>query len=309
MFYGSVVELAYTCVLRVFKSKKSLINHVIKHTDFIKKQKDNIAYYIATGYTNQEIISQSEIIFSMHWLKNKKHDDKYLLAMRDKYLNEIKNDIVKLFLDNHSIKDIKTQYKHLSLKLIRDYIKGSVGDKTFYEVVRKNKNNRISIANSEFYSKKPKIKHFAICSVCGKTFEYDSPRKCCSKECLHKTFVKAGQKSAMKQNKRSKNEIYFAELCMNYFQNVLCNAPIFNGWDADIIIKDYKVAVLWNGIWHYKKITKKHSIKQVKNRDAIKIHEIRECGYKEYIIKDLGSFDKKFVELQFDCFVHEFLQL
>jgi hypothetical protein len=145
---------------RVFKSKKSLINHVIKHTDFIKKQKDNIAYYIATGYTNQEIISQSEIIFSMHWLKNKKHDDKYLLAMRDKYLNEIKNDIVKLFLDNHSIKDIKTQYKHLSLKLIRDYIKGSVGDKTFYEVVRKNKNNRISIANSEFYSKKTKNKTF-----------------------------------------------------------------------------------------------------------------------------------------------------
>ena len=50
---------------------------------------------------------------------------------------------------------------------------------------------------------------------------------------------------------------------------------MFNGWDADIVIEDIKTAVLWNGIWHYKKITKKHSVAQVQNRDKIKIDEIK----------------------------------
>ena len=54
------------------------------------------------------------------------------------------------------------------------------------------------------------------------------------------------------QIRRSKNEIYFSELCKDFFYDVKTNEPIFNGWDADIIIGDLKIAVLWNGIWHYK---------------------------------------------------------
>lgn len=38
---------------------------------------------------------------------------------------------------------------------------------------------------------------------------------------------------------------------------------MFNGWDADIIIEDLKIAILWNGKWHYEKITEKHSVSQV----------------------------------------------
>ena len=48
----------------------------------------------------------------------------------------------------------------------------------------------------------------------------------------------------------------FCKLCEQEFKDVLHNEPIFNNWDADIILKEYKIAVLWNGIWHYKKITK-----------------------------------------------------
>lgn len=127
--------------------------------------------------------------------------------------------------------------------------------------------------------------------------------KCCSKECRINRNRKNGQiggiKSSISQSRRSKNEIYFYELCKDHFKYISCNENIFNGWDADIIIHDIKVAVLWNGKWHYEKITKQHSINQVENRDKIKIKEIKKYGYKPYIIKDMGRENKIFVESEF----------
>ena len=74
---------------------------------------------------------------------------------------------------------------------------------------------------------------------------------------------------------------------------------MFNGWDADVIIEDIKYAILWNGPWHYRKITEEHSVEQVQNRDKIKIHEIEQAGYTPYVIKDNGSYNPEFVEQQF----------
>lgn len=113
-----------------------------------------------------------------------------------------------------------------------------------------------------------------ICVVCGKHYYHKNgvnTEKTCSKECSeyriknHKEFLsieaieamsKSGRKSILNQgeNRRSKNEKYFCELCEKRFKDVKHNEPIFNGWDADIIIEDIKVAVLWNGKWHYQKI-------------------------------------------------------
>lgn len=103
--------------------------------------------------------------------------------------------------------------------------------------------------------------------------------------------------------RRSKNEIEFCKLCEEYFDNVKHNECIFNGWDADIIIEDIKFAVLWNGPWHYKQITKSHSVKQIQNRDKIKVKEIEECGWTPYIIKDMGKANKDFVKEKFDEFL------
>lgn len=36
------------------------------------------------------------------------------------------------------------------------------------------------------------------------------------------------------------------------------------------------------------------------NRDKIKINEIIKCGYKPYIIKDLGKYNRVFVEEEFN---------
>jgi len=137
-------------------------------------------------------------------------------------------------------------------------------------------------------------------------------QKTCSQSCAmsirHKNDkelgTRAGLASVKSQNRRSKNEVSFYELCCEYFNNVKHNEPIFNGWDADIIILDHKIAVLWNGKWHYEKITKAHSLKQVKNRDNIKLKEIIKFGYTPYIIKDMGRFSIEKVNDEFNIFLN-----
>lgn len=65
-----------------------------------------------------------------------------------------------------------------------------------------------------------------------------------------------------------------------------------------------KIAILWNGVWHYENIC--GQLKQVQNRDKIKYSEIVKAGYMPYIIVDLGKFSKKkcFKELErFNSFI------
>ena len=100
--------------------------------------------------------------------------------------------------------------------------------------------------------------------------------------------------------------MYFAELCQKHFKDVKCNEPVFNGWDADVIIEDLKVAVLWNGNWHYQQIQKNISLKQIQARDKIKTHQIINCGYLPYVIEDRGKYNTKFVEEQFQKFITAF---
>ena len=151
---------------------------------------------------------------------------------------------------------------------------------------------------SKSLTKKP-YKH--KCNWCDILFESKKiEQSYCSRKCVGK------YRASLVKNriyvKRSKNEIYFAELCEKRFNNIECNKPIFNGWDADVIIHDLKIAVLWNGKWHYEKITKKHSVKQVQNRDKIKLNEIKKYGYEPYIIKDMGKHNKDFVKIEFEIF-------
>lgn len=65
--------------------------------------------------------------------------------------------------------------------------------------------------------------------------------------------------------------------------------------------------MLWNGKWHYEKITKNHSVKQVQNRDKIKIEEIKKAGYIPYIIKDNGKYNTNKVENEFNLLLENVL--
>jgi hypothetical protein len=163
--------------------------------------------------------------------------------------------------------------------------------------------------------KKPVTLKPIICVTCKKEFQPKrSETKLCSVECSHqflrsdeyrKRAIENGQKggkvSATRQCKRSKNEVYFSELCAREFE-ITTNEPFFDGWDADVIIHSEKTAILWNGIWHYKQIMKTQSLKQVQARDKVKTAIIEKCGYIPYVIKDMGKHDKAFVEQEFEIF-------
>jgi len=167
---------------------------------------------------------------------------------------------------------------------------------------------QISDSLKDYFKNNPKVKikkEFKNqCIICNKFISLNKQRITCSTECFKTRCRETGKRSVSSQSnkRRSKNEIYFSELCKTEYNNILVNEPIFNGWDADVILPIQKIAILWNGKWHYEKITKKHSVQQVQNRDKIKLDEIKNLGYDSYIIKDLGSFDKKFVEDEFRKF-------
>lgn len=165
----------------------------------------------------------------------------------------------------------------------------SVKDRCF-SCKAKGKSSRCIICMAEIFSKRSKKKYCAPCRLLA----------------VKKAGSKAGKISASIQRRRSKNEIYFSELCEKEFNKITNNDPIFasetGNWDADIIVHDYKVAVLWNGQWHYVKCNKKHSVAQVQARDKLKIRAIINNGYEPYIIKDMGKYNPKFVDGQFKIF-------
>ena len=155
---------------------------------------------------------------------------------------------------------------------------------------------------------KKKIKN-KTCICCGNTFITESKRKTCSFEC-ERTLKDLGAKKGglisvgvQSKERRSKNEKLFAEMCMKDFSEVLTNEPLFNGWDADVILPKQKIAVLWNGKWHYEQIKRGSSLSQIQNRDKIKLEEITKMGYTPYVIKDMGKHNPEFVKSEYEKFI------
>lgn len=101
-------------------------------------------------------------------------------------------------------------------------------------------------------------------------------------------------------------------MCIDYFgkENIICNQLFFkdnngNLWDADIIITNLKIAVLYNGIFHYKKVYKDQKLERMIAKDKLKQKIIINNGYTYYVIKDLKSYNKNFVIEQFNLFIHK----
>jgi hypothetical protein len=183
--------------------------------------------------------------------------------------------------------------------------------------------------NVSFHPKKKEQKHCSFkCSGNGRPYRGDKvcpscqivfhPKRSiqlfCSRKCSDKSRRgqqrwsnfgrEGGKKASSLQIRRSKNETYFANLCEQVFDEVATNIPMFDGWDADVILGKEKIAILWNGIWHYKQISKSQSLVQVQARDKIKIKVIKKANYEPYVIKDLGQFNPEFVENEFEKFLY-----
>lgn len=236
---------------------------------------------------------------------------------REKMSNTIKNINNSCYLDVilHCNKcDKPTKIKiHKNAKQKEFYCSTKCARSRDFSISTKEK---ISNSLKEFFDKKGRlIDLIRECVYCNKSFQSKKrSQKFCSRKCAAIQNMASDEArenarirmlntlSKLIEKKRSKNEELFFSLCLEEFKNVNHNEAIFNGWDADILIIDYKIAILWNGKWHYEKLTKKHSVEQVKTRDKIKLKHIVNSGWIPYIVKDMGRFNKKFVEDEFKKF-------
>lgn len=139
---------------------------------------------------------------------------------------------------------------------------------------------------------RPTPKFQILCGVCNLTFEAaHKTQRCCSEACRSlarsKGGHKGGLKSASQRVLRSKDEIALFELCKSHYHFVDHNLILVDGWDADIVIPNLKVAILWNGPWHYRQLgLKNHSLSQVQNRDRIKTRTLESQGWKVIAFED-----------------------
>lgn len=130
------------------------------------------------------------------------------------------------------------------------------------------------------------------CAICSVDIPYEKRMiKACSTVCratLHRQAGSiGGRASAAAKVKRSKDEILLYDLCKQHFKNVHHNTIVADGWDADILIDDYKIAVMWNGPWHYKQLSfSNHSLAQVQNRDKIKKDVLKRHGWNVIVFED-----------------------
>ena len=138
-----------------------------------------------------------------------------------------------------------------------------------------------------------------FCVVCGKLNPYlnrpESSRRrirttcstICQKQRYLENSIMAGIASSRVRVKRSKDEIKLFDLIQSIFPNAEHNVPVVKKWDADIILRDQKIAIMWNGIWHRKQLSfSNHSLEKVQNRDRIKIKEFTEAGWTILIYED-----------------------
>lgn len=126
--------------------------------------------------------------------------------------------------------------------------------------------------------------------VCAQQSRYKSRKarfESLGKKRLSEMGRAGGLASASKQMRRSKDEKQLFDFISNKWPNALHNHIITEGWDADIVIPNLQIAILWNGPWHYREMGhKNHSLLQVQTRDRIKTKKFEELGWTVKVFED-----------------------
>jgi hypothetical protein len=138
------------------------------------------------------------------------------------------------------------------------------------------------------HKSKPKYTKITLCKFCECYFPYvGDPRLACSDECLSLLRSRNARNNPGLGTKRSKQETELFNLCAKIYPAALSNYVISDGWDADIVLPEHKIAILWNGPWHYKEMNiGNHSLAQVQNRDRIKTQLFTELEWNVLVFED-----------------------
>lgn len=137
--------------------------------------------------------------------------------------------------------------------------------------------------------------YYKFCKICGNKFYHKqrSPISMCSTKCRNelKRRVNVDTEKRLggiweRRKSRSKGEKLLASKLKENNVKVLTNKRMFDGFDADIILPDYKMAIHWNGAWHWKPIAGINLLNKIKARDRLRYEAVERCGYVNYIIID-----------------------
>ena len=143
-------------------------------------------------------------------------------------------------------------------------------------------------------SKTNKAKHarHIQCAGCGVTFRAPRKRsKFCSRACTpqrnkgSEAYAAMGRAGASALGKRSKGEILFYDLCADRGWSLTHNDPAFEGYDADILIHDHKIAIHYDGPCHRRVIFRGQSLAQIQTRDRRKRAIIERHGWRNFTIE------------------------
>lgn len=135
-----------------------------------------------------------------------------------------------------------------------------------------------------------------ICIICRDTIIAKTNRKTCSRKCHIQSCKNSGKKGGLKTTQsiftkrgRSKNEVLFFKQLQQYFPLALHNKRMFGEYDADIIIEELKIAIHWNGPFHYRQIFTREHFNNIQKRDKLRYKAIQQSGYTNYIIDDSSN--------------------
>lgn len=156
-----------------------------------------------------------------------------------------------------------------------------------------------------------------VCMVCLKTFFHCvASKKICSDNCRDIRRKQIGHIGGSKTSalpfhirSRSSNEKIMFTKILEIYPDAISNKRMFNGWDADIIIPSLKLAIHWNGPWHYKSIMGNELLHRVQEKDELRYKAIQDFGYCNYVIEDLGKMSIEKVEFEFNKFLQYVSQL
>jgi nucleoside diphosphate kinase len=168
--------------------------------------------------------------------------------------------------------------------------------------------NKISGLKLVEYGKqfpKEKIRIDWICPVCESVLKLpkhiSKNRKYCSGTCRNKV------NNQIIRGTRSKAEKHLELSLTEKFPNleIVYNSRkiLSNNKELDVYIPSLKLAIEWNGPWHYMDCRTKEFLNGIKERDLQKEEECKVLGIKLYVVKDLVA-HKKFIHSEVDKIIN-----
>lgn len=180
----------------------------------------------------------------------------------------------------------------LKIQLIPCLLCGRLTDRTPSELNKVKNTFCCSSHSAKYYNSfriKPKIIKIKIQKTINKCL-------CCHKETLNKKYCSGACRNKLnnpniKGSKSKAEKILIEQLKFNFpqFSIIENDRKILNGLELDVYIPELKLAIEWNGIFHYEPIHGLNQLEKIQHKDGKKIELCKSLGIELIIICDRTS--------------------